>query len=163
MTIIRVLLLTLSLVGFTASGAFANDGDVPEPTIMIDFKTLQKTPKPNQWLVAPDGLLEQETADAPAPTFSHDSSALFVAVSAFVKDLPRTSEIKADPEGMSISYVATVPVFGFKDDVDITVLSADGGSTLAVYSRSRVGYSDFGVNKRRVDGLLEAITAKLGN
>jgi len=46
----------------------------------------------------------------------------------------------------------------FKDDVEVAVKArADGGSVLYVRSASRVGYSDLGVNRRRVHRLLDAL------
>jgi uncharacterized protein (DUF1499 family) len=62
-----------------------------------------------------------------------------------------------ETDGRRISYVTTIPVVGFKDDVDIEVLSTETGSTLAIFSRSRVGYSDLGVNRKRVQKLLSAL------
>jgi len=50
----------------------------------------------------------------------------------------------------------------FKDDVDVAVRAReDGGSALYVRSASRVGYSDLGVNRRRVERLLTAVESAL--
>ncbi|WP_103020659.1 DUF1499 domain-containing protein [Salinibacter altiplanensis] len=50
----------------------------------------------------------------------------------------------------------------FKDDVDVVVRAREhGGSALYVRSASRVGHSDLGVNRRRVDRFLEAVGAAL--
>jgi uncharacterized protein (DUF1499 family) len=50
----------------------------------------------------------------------------------------------------------------FKDDVDVAVRARDGGgSALYVRSASRVGHSDLGVNRRRVDRFLEAVGTAL--
>ncbi len=46
----------------------------------------------------------------------------------------------------------------FKDDVAVEVAPReDAGSVLFVRSASRVGYSDLGVNRRRVERLLAAV------
>jgi len=46
----------------------------------------------------------------------------------------------------------------FKDDVAVEVAPREGaGSVLFVRSASRVGYSDLGVNRRRVERLLAAV------
>lgn len=46
----------------------------------------------------------------------------------------------------------------FKDDVAVEVAPRDDtGSVLFVRSASRVGHSDLGVNRRRVERLLEAV------
>jgi uncharacterized protein (DUF1499 family) len=50
----------------------------------------------------------------------------------------------------------------FKDDVDVAVRPRnDGGSALYVRSASRVGHSDLGVNRRRVDRFLTAVESAL--
>jgi len=49
----------------------------------------------------------------------------------------------------------------FKDDVWIAVTPDDGRSHLHIRSASRVGYSDLGVNARRVRDFFEALDALL--
>lgn len=125
---------------------------------MIDLKTVEKRSKPNRWLVAPEAWLENAEPDAPAPTFGASPADLLdlaekAARSAGAQDLV------LDAEAMRLSYVAQVVIF--KDDIDIQIPPHPEGSTLAVYSRSRVGYSDFGVNKRRVEDLLRALGNKV--
>lgn len=50
----------------------------------------------------------------------------------------------------------------FKDDVDVSVTArAEGGSALYVRSASRVGHSDLGVNRRRVERFFDALQRAL--
>lgn len=127
-----------------------------------DFPNLEKGSKPNRWLVAPAGLLPGTAkADAEAPRFGVSPEKLFAALREAVQAQPRVSEVEIDPLAKRLRYTQAVPVVGFKDDIDAVVLDAEGGSTLAVFSRSRVGYGDFGVNKRRVKGLLEALAERV--
>jgi len=156
-------LLTSTFVALTAAGTMGAPALSEEATPMIEFSTLEKTAKPNQWLVAPEGLLEKAEADAPSQRYSQTPSDLFDAALKSVKAQARATDIKSDTATLQIRYTATVPVVGFKDDVDIAVIPQDEGSAIAIYSRSRVGYSDFGVNKRRVDTLLAAIDAELAD
>ncbi len=51
----------------------------------------------------------------------------------------------------------------FKDDVWIAVTPGDDGSHLHIRSASRVGYSDLGVNARRVQNFFEALDTILAD
>ena len=46
-------------------------------------------------------------------------------------------------------------IFGFVDDIEFHLRSAEG--IIAVRSASRVGYSDFGVNRRRVEEIRKVL------
>ncbi len=52
------------------------------------------------------------------------------------------------PETRRIDAVFTV--FLFKDDVALAIEPHEEGAALHIRSASRVGYRDFGVNRRRV-------------
>ena len=132
----------------------------PQP---VDFRSLEKASTPNRWLLAPSGLCRQAEPDASPPVFGTVSEELFQALrQVVVTDLASTSEVVVDEASLGLRFTAQVPVFGFKDDVDALVLPrGEGSSTVAVYSRSRVGYGDFGVNRRRVDDLLRRLRAQV--
>ncbi|MFP4228825.1 MAG: DUF1499 domain-containing protein [Salinivenus sp.] len=69
-------------------------------------------------------------------------------------------ELQIRPEERRASAVVRV-AFLFKDDVDVAVEPRENGSTLYVRSASRVGYSDLGVNQRRVNRLFKAVEEAL--
>ena len=69
-------------------------------------------------------------------------------------------KIETDAEALRIKLVATTGLMRFKDDVDIEIIPLDEGrATFAIYTRSRVGYSDLGANRKRVGKLIERVTA----
>ena len=70
------------------------------------------------------------------------------------------TRIELQPDAMQASAVYRVALV-FKDDVRIAVDSTTTGSTLHVRSASRVGHSDLGVNRRRVQRLLQRVEAAL--
>lgn len=71
-------------------------------------------------------------------------------------------EIQSDSENGMIHAVFRIPIFGFKDDVNIAVeQSAAGHSILHIRSASRTGYSDLGVNRRRVNRIFNNLQQKL--
>ena len=54
---------------------------------------------------------------------------------------------------------AVFKVWGFRDDVNIAIIPGQNESTLHIRSASRKGYSDFGVNRRRVKRILKRLHA----
>jgi uncharacterized protein (DUF1499 family) len=129
----------------------------------VDFPSLARPGSPNTHLVAPAGLCLEAESDDTAPEFEMSAKELFAIVRRIVRSDSSFRKIEEDAEGLRLHFVAVTPILRFKDDVDIAVLStnADGkakapGSTLAVYSRSRLGHSDLGANARRVSKLLKS-------
>ncbi|MEL6258064.1 MAG: DUF1499 domain-containing protein [Pseudomonadota bacterium] len=123
----------------------------------VNFETLKRPAKPNTALIAPDGLCKSATPDRTSPDFNVSPSALFEKVVALVQSTPDWKKVQVDAVGKRVRFVAVTKLMRFKDDVDIAVLEAPGGATIAAYSRSRLGYSDLGANARRLDALVEAL------
>ncbi len=131
------------------------------------LKTLKRPASPNTYLVAPEGLCEFARIDQVSPIYPMTPQALQLALEAVIKT---RKDWQIKPDKLTDGHIAFVAVSGFlkfKDDVDIFILpvlpsEASAGkmpisSQLAVYSRSRIGYSDMGANGKRVKELLTAI------
>jgi len=73
-----------------------------------------------------------------------------------IAKMPRTTVIEVTPNYLHAE--STSAVFRFVDDLELELRSQDG--TIAVRSASRVGHSDMGVNRRRVDRLRDALEAR---
>jgi uncharacterized protein (DUF1499 family) len=87
-----------------------------------------------------------------AQSFALDAPVEVVA--AALARLHPTLERRAESGGVHARFVAVTPTLRFRDDVDVLILpTMDGGSTMAVYSRSRVGLWDLGANRARVISL----------
>ena len=67
--------------------------------------------------------------------------------------------VLSDRTAGRIEAVATSRWFGFKDDVTIQLAGAIGRTRVEIASCSRVGRSDLGVNARRVQALIDELTA----
>jgi len=74
-----------------------------------------------------------------------------------VSTLPRTTEVGAD--ATSVHFTCTTAVLRFVDDLQFEV-DEDAG-VVHVRSASRLGYSDLGVNRERVEQLRQAWLAAL--
>jgi uncharacterized protein (DUF1499 family) len=73
-----------------------------------------------------------------------------------VAKLPRT-RIVTDAEGYLHAECRSA-LLGFVDDLELHLRPAD--AQIAVRSASRLGYSDMGVNRRRVEALRAALAAR---
>ncbi len=79
--------------------------------------------------------------------FDFPADTLFARAQATLETLGPSS-LSATPETRRLDAVFTV--FLFKDDMALAVEPHEEGAALHIRSASRVGYSDFGVNQRRV-------------
>lgn len=79
------------------------------------------------------------------------------ALRAALESLPRTKIINASED--YIRAECSSAVFGFVDDLELHLRSVQ--NSIAVRSASRLGHSDFGVNRKRVENL-RGLLAKQG-
>lgn len=94
-------------------------------------------------------------------SFERPSESLSEPVVTILKEMGAI-EIESDGENGTIHAVFRIPIFGFKDDVNIAFEPDSAGHcTLHIRSASRVGYSDLGVNRRRVNRFLTLLEQKL--
>lgn len=88
--------------------------------------------------------------------------ALFDATLAAVRDLDGlTIGRAAEIERSGLGLHAPFKVLLFTDDLDLRVAPHGRGAVLHVRSASRIGKGDFGVNRRRVQALLDALDAQV--
>lgn len=127
-------------------------------TDFITFKSLKRPPKPNTCLVAPENYCLAAEPDFAPPVMAMSGRGLFSRISEIVASERRWSKIEVDPDALRIKFVATTGLMRFRDDIDIEVIPVEEGkTTFAIYSRSRVGYSDLGANRKRVKDLIRRV------
>jgi uncharacterized protein (DUF1499 family) len=117
----------------------------------LDFAALQRGARPNQALACSSEICPMAAATR-APIVL-DASPQRIA-EALARMAP-AAEFRTEQNGdMRARYVAITKLMRFRDDVDILLrpLSASQ-SVVAVYSRSRIGYSDLGANSARIEAL----------
>ncbi len=90
--------------------------------------------------------------------FSTDAGTLFPSARTAPEAL---SPLTVAEDRAARSLDAVFRVGPFKDDAAIRVTPQSGGSALHLRSAGRAGYSDFGVNGRRVRRFLEALAERL--
>jgi len=94
-----------------------------------------------------------------SPPFDKDADALMAAFDRAALDTPRVTVLAGSVADRHVTYIARSALFGFPDYISVRALPDAGGdgARLAVYSRLRFGYDDFGVNARRLDDWLARI------
>ncbi|MEX1154374.1 DUF1499 domain-containing protein [Parvibaculum sp.] len=127
----------------------------------MDFQTLRLKATPNQYLAAPAGLCEQAKPHRTTPEFDVDPAVIRALFRDVALAQPRLVQTSADDATFTDIYVQRSALLGFPDTITVRFLAAGAGrSSLAIYSRSRYGYSDLGVNKVRIDAWLRGLAAK---
>ena len=119
----------------------------------VDFEDLKLTDKQNQFLMCPPGMCN---GHAQSPVFDVSVDELRERWHDVVAAQLRVELLAED--GQQSDYVQRSARFRFPDIITvrfITVLPSQ--STLAIYSRSVYGKSDFGVNRKRIEAWLSAI------
>jgi uncharacterized protein (DUF1499 family) len=126
-------------------------------TGLVDFARLVPPNRPSRWLIAPPGVTAV-APDAAAPVFEIGADALADRLAMVLSALPRTTPIARS--GRRMAFVQVSRVFRFADDIAAEAFDiGDGRSSPALYSVSRIGYSDFGVNRTRLESVLAALAA----
>lgn len=79
-----------------------------------------------------------------------EPAAAFATAVAAAKRMPRWEVVYEDAAARVLEAVATTGLLRFKDDVVVSVKPAEGGSTVHVRSKSRLGKGDLGANAARI-------------
>ncbi len=142
------------------TGCSKTNMDIPKP---VDFNklTIGHT-KPNFYLMCPKSICSIDSDIS--PTFETDANTLYQAVANVVKNKARVKITSQDDKKYQLAYIQTSRFFNFPDYIDIQVFPVNNNqSTLAIFSRSRYGYYDFGVNKKRVADIIKELSSITSN
>ena len=125
----------------------------------MDFQTLVLTSwKRNQYLVSPNNYCSAR-AHLASPTYDLSVEELRERWMTMIASQPRIETRKADEEAMQYEFIQRTKFMRFPDIITVRFIPLEQQrSTLAVYSRSRYGRRDFGVNEDRVRAWLGALT-----
>lgn len=124
----------------------------------INFKQIPAIDKPNTYLVCPKDYCNQ-SPNKISPVFSVSEIALKKAWEDMITDQSRVKLITESPDHQQLSYEQSSLVFRFIDNIDVRFIPITPvKSTIAIFSRSQVGYYDFGVNRRRVKSWLKQLS-----
>ena len=112
---------------------------------------------PNSYRVAPAGT-DVEKVDSPAEIYAESAEVISNALDTFILRQPRTVRIAGNAQELFKTYAERTETLKFPDYISIKVIPlGEKRSTIAVYSRSRYGYGDMGVNQARVTRWLQTL------
>jgi uncharacterized protein (DUF1499 family) len=120
----------------------------------VDFETFTRATTPNTALACPSGFCRSVVADFDPGVFPGSDEELRKRFTEFVLAQPRVVPVyrHAQP-GLPTQdrYVQRSAIMSFPDTINVRFIAlSDTTSTLAIYSRSQIGYSDMGVNLARI-------------
>jgi len=127
----------------------------------MDWSTLERSGKPNDYLLMPG-----PDADGAPAHFDQPAPALAQALRQTLKQMPRTRILAESQDGLRLEAVQRSLLIGFPDFISLrieptTSTAGENGAALWCYSRAHFGYSDLGVNKKRVLRLVQTAAEKL--
>ena len=129
----------------------------PVELTRIDFRTLTRGTRPNQHLVCPPGFCAA-TPDAVSPVYEMPATALRDRWMAIIAQQPRVEQVAVSADGLQYDFLQRSRLLRFPDTITVRFIPLDETrSTLAAYSRSNYGHSDFGVNRKRLEAWLTAL------
>jgi uncharacterized protein (DUF1499 family) len=111
---------------------------------------------------SPNCVCSQETRDShhiAALAYEGDGKAAFSRLADVLESWPRIKIVTQTENYMHVEF--TTRILRFVDDVEF--LLAEDESVIHVRSASRVGYSDMGTNRKRVEAIRAAFAAENGN
>lgn len=144
--------LALGAAGMAAT-AIAMRTVTSEPAVWhVDLSQATRTGKPNDFLMATEGYvsvpIDRTLSPLDRPPANWLGRVRDVALSE-----PRTELVAGSPDDGRMTFVQRSGVFAFPDYITV---QADGADR-AIWSRSRYGQSDLGVNAKRVERWMAAL------
>ncbi len=117
----------------------------------VDPETVEKGARPNQYLM-------RDGQDTDSMIFDMEPADLAAKFDQIALAQPKVSVLAGRAEDGHVTYVQRTNLMAYPDYISVKITAENGGkSRLSIYSRSRFGRSDLGVNKARVKAWIAAL------
>jgi len=124
----------------------------------VTFETLKRRSSPNDSLACPPNICTAKS-DVTPPVFALSAPELARVFAKVIASEPTVEQVALDDGGLTQRYVQRTKIMRFPDTIVVRFIDlGDGRSTIALYSRSQLGESDFGVNRARIERWLEKLS-----
>ena len=124
----------------------------------VSFETLRRRTTPNDALACPRDVCVARI-DITPPVFALNAGDLRTAFRKVLGSEPNIEQVASDGGTQTERYIQRSRIMRFPDTIVVRFIDlGDGRSTIALYSRSQLGESDLGVNRRRIERWLEKLS-----
>ncbi len=124
----------------------------------VNFETLHRRTSPNDSLACPAGACAAKS-DVTPPSYAVSAPELQKAFAKVIASEPNVEQVGSDEGGLTARYVQRTKIMRFPDTIVVRFIDlGEGRSTIALYSRSQLGESDFGVNRARIERWLDKLS-----
>jgi uncharacterized protein (DUF1499 family) len=152
----RYLLLFLFLLP-VASMLYIRHSSMSVERWHVDPATAPRPGTPNAY------LLRDIDGDAPAAMLAAPPEAVAAALDRVAATAPRVTRLAGSAAGGHVTYVQRSRIMGYPDAMSIRLSPVGDGTRIEIFSRSRFGYSDAGVNAARVARWMARLEDALGS
>lgn len=151
---VLIWIVGIAVVATIAAAIFFRTASDDPAVWHVDPMTAERTGNPNDYIVAPMGV-RSDAPDRTAETRPGTAKDLLFQFDSIAA--PSSKRLAGSVEEGWITYVQRTMLMGYPDYISVKAIETEGGAALVIYSRSRCGRSDFGVNKDRIDRWLAQI------
>ena len=124
----------------------------------VDLQVFRRSPLPKDALAAPPGVCAARN-DLAVPRFRLSKVALATRLRDIALAEPRARLIAEFSALDQMVFEQRSPVFGFPDTIRMQIVTMSDGVSAILYSRSRYGVWDLGVNRARLRRWLARLEA----
>jgi hypothetical protein len=125
----------------------------------VDIQSMQRPKSSNNALAAPPGFWENGTPDIETKPLTIPAAAAFERIEQTFRVLGqdiKQVEAATSPQGEMRRYVVRTRWIRFPDTLTVLIINGDPAG-IALYSQTQIGRYDWGVNRKRIEHILEAL------
>lgn len=121
----------------------------------VDPLVAERPTTPNAYLLRDDG------GDAPALILQASPARVAESLEQILANTPRVTRLAGSASQGWVTYVQRSRIMGYPDAISIRLTPVGDGTRVDIFSRSRFGYGDGGVNAARVTRWMTRLEAAL--
>lgn len=149
-----IILILAGLIGLLM--ILIRTAPMPAARWHVDPETALRPATPNAYLMR-DG-----DGDAPALYLAAPPAEVAAALDRVMAARPLTTRLAGQAADGFVTYISRTAVLRFPDAVSIRLSAAGSGTRVSIFSRSRFGRSDLGVNRARVTAIVADLRTAIG-